>query len=1006
MIRQILTITIFSCVTFVATGQVSISQDLPNYFNESLYLHVISKNSPGLISLRKELENSDEIVISENIVDYPYRSNIHAKNLKNIKNKSTILTLIKRYITNKYYAEAQQLIALLQVSDLPIYQQDSYQFYKGYLYFIHKDFSQALKVFNTAGLSQKRYKYESLYYAAFCNMFSGEYEASLDKFSQLNSKGKYQDDLPYYSALMKYKMGDFKAVITILKNDLDHSNSTYIDAMRELLSRAYYKESKWDKLSDVLLSDNNCCKTPEQHYFVGLSLYKRGMENKALIHLSKSTKMKTEESQNALLAIGAIYAKKDAQLALTIFKEAVEMPYNTELRDQAILATAKVYEQIGEKNKALAMLDRLSTTSKSYETAQMIKYRLLYTMQNFEGALSVWTKIKGNNNDNDVYQELVFRIGLKAHESNDYKKSIHNLKEASSLNSDLQLSARATHLLARIYFDDANNNEGLNTALDRYDIINKMRKSRNVLLDSEIYYLRGYVAIDQQKYSEAISSFQTAKIALLKAYKIRNQPQHEQMYEDILLRKADCYLRMGLKNQAEEHYTLAFDHKVDQGDYALYQKGKIEDLQNEPYLQLATFELLEKEYPNSKYLADAWLKKGNVLVKLNKQKEAYDQFASLYQSTLSNDFQKIQALSYLGLLTYNQGDVETALSFYKKLLERPGVNSDQREEALVAIEEIYLKDLQNSDGYYSFLQKIKSAVHIDKESIEFNLAMDVLKTDKLRGIKRLQKYISDFPNSKNNITALKEIAKAYEATEQHYEAVTAYNKLIEFSPRNKEMGLVRIIHNLSMTDKHVNEYLNYNQKLLEGNFNQKRNDQIYANIAKAAIKTEQAIAYHKHITIALNGKILDTNQKDIIRLALVKEYLVEKKYAASKSHLLVLTQSSNNAIAAESMHLVAQRLMQIGKYKEAHNLAKKSVIKNSSDKAFIARVIFTQAEIYFFSGDLEAASSALQVLKEHRDLAPSFLQESDELTQKILQRRKEINEQNNPTISLQFGTHE
>ena len=1004
MIRYILLIFIFQALAFVASAQITHETESIDNFEESLFLHVVQDGIISNFSLYESYASDKEKEISENLTEYPYRSDLSEEALATLKNKKLILDLASRQIRNKDFSRAQSILLHASSSDFDGEEKETYQFLKGYISFVHKDFRNAQLVFDHENASKSKYKFKNLYYSAFCDMFSGEYEAAFNKYDKLKNQSIYQNDLPYYMALMKYQLGQYDAVIRLLSNELDHSRSIYKDEMKELLSRAYYKESKWEKLSDVLLSDKDCCETPEQHYFVGMSLYKKGDLAIAENHLLQATKMRSQESQNALLAIGAIKAKRDVQNAIPYLKEAALMSYNDDLKDQALYALGKAYKQNGQQSLALSALGRITTNSKINEDATNEKLKILYDQGDYKKALVL---IEESSNNPLLHQDILLRLGINSYESKDYAKAYKYLNQASLKDTDLMMSSRATHLLAKLAYAEKND-EKLASAINRYESINKSWQGGNVHTDSEIYYLKAYRDIENDKFSAAIASLNLAEESLKKAFRIKTQNHHESMYEDILLRKADCYFEMNLKREAAETYNLAYEHRVDHGDYALYQKGKIEDLNNEPYLQVSTYDLLEKNHPNSKYLVDSWIKRGEIMVELNKAKEAYDQFAKVYKSNISNNSQKYQALAKLGILTYNQGDVETALSFYEKVLEIEDLGNEQKEEAMLAIEEIYLNDLQDSESYYALIEgsNLNKASKINRDSIDFHLALESLHPEQDKGILALENYLNKYKSGSYREETLKELAKNYEINGNVDKAINTYTQLMDEAPRTKQMAQLRIIHNLGLTDTKVNEYVSTNILLLKENYSEKLNNMAYANLAKAATKVEDPTNYEKHISIALSRGLLSENEADVVRMALVKALLKGQRYEDSKKYLNALAASENDEIAAESIFLVARRLYQLGKFEEALAASNKALKRFSGSRTFVAEVILLQAEIYISQDELEAAKSAVETVLSQENLPVTLLRLGDNLLKQIKTSKKEKANIENTTLNLQYGTHE
>ena len=1002
MIRHIVAFLILLVIKGVGFTQVNTTNDPMDFFIEDLHLHVISDLAPYELSLFETHKIERQKTISESLVDYPYKSDIDLSSLKHIENQSIVLEIAKREINKRNFNEAQKLISSIDSKQLSDKKKTNYYFLKGYLKFVNKDFTGAQKIFDTAESIHGAYKYESIYYSAFCDLFSQEYHSAFESFSRLKSQSKYKTDLAYYMALTKYQTEEYNEVIAILKNNLKNTKSIYKDAMRELLSRAYYKESKWEQLSNILLNNEKCCETPQQHYFVGLSLYKRGKEQESIHHLNEATTLNTEEAQNALLALGSIYSKKDPQLSIPIFEEAASLSYNLDLKDQALLALVKTYSRLNRVDQLDGIVQRFRSTSPYYAEAVRVKYISQYKNGKYEDALITMTS-HPTLEDKELYQELLFRSGSRAFQANRNTKALDYLVECSQLGQK-DLAIKSLHLISKIYFANGEYDRFESSSSEFIELI-KNNAPQYAKQAAEIYYLDGIVKEGIKKYKKAIKSYEYSEEHIEIAFKNSGESELELLYEDVLLRKADSYFKLGNKKNALRAYDNAYEHSIQRGDYALYQRGKLEHLTNEPFLQLSTFETLEKEYPSSKYLIDAIIKKGLVLHELDKPKEAYDELTKVYKSPKATVAQKVETLLSLGLITYNEGDIQTSLSFYKKSLTQSHQNKVSQRRALMAIEEIYLNDLKDSDGYFTYVNSLPELKinRLNKDSIDFMIAMQDLNS-KESSEEKMVEYLANESKNENQVIGLLELAKNYEKKEQYSLAIESYTRLIKVSSSHRQLGLKRIIHNLSKTEKYP-EYIKFNKLLLQENYDDLSNQTAYANIAKASTKMNRMTPFAKYISIASKGNLLTEGEKERIHLQLAQEYLVEKNYEPLNVLLATVVKSKNQDIASEGILILAKRLMQNQKYDGAIQATHKALEKNNT-KDFVAKAILVQAECYLGKKDFIAAESALEIISEQKTLSPEILKRADELIQELKLRRKQKLESENTTLSLQYGSDE
>jgi len=1006
MIKYILILSALVAFNVHAQEQIHPVQNKGNYdlFDEKLFLHLVHD---GLIETQDLYQNwkaKNEVIISENLIEYSYKKPIKKENLTQINNPEIALDLVKRDIISKDYMNALTLINNIRVSDLSNDYRDDYQFLRAYLLFVHKDFEKARKIFDTAESLKGEFKYPSIYYSAFCDMFSGAYESSSQKFSRLNSQKKYRKELPYYQSILKYKQENFKEVIDILDREVAFTSSIHKASMKELLSRALYKESNWNKLSKVLLSDANCCQNMEQHYFVGLSLYKQGKTKECIPHLTAATKMNSEEAQNALLALGSIYINRNPDLSIPFYTKASQMSYNIALKEQALISLAYYYENENKPAEALHILRRIGEGSEYFSIALEAETRVLYAQKEYKKALNSILRInKLNTETGKLYHDLLVKNGNIALTNGEISKAIQYLTEASQLSLHPKSSQKAVHLLASIYFKQKDYGKTIALASQ----FEKM-KSSDFTISLQLEYMKAYAHLNKDEYKSSITAFNKSEQLIKAAFRVEALPIYESQYEDILLRLADCHLLLGQKNMAEQRYTQAYEQRVNHGDYALYQKGKLEDLQDEPFLQIDTYEKLEQEYPNSKYLVDSQLKKGNILLQLGKDKEAYDQFVKIYTSEIATQSHKFDALMRLGLINYNQGDVESALVYYKKLFEGHKLNSNQSKEALIVIEEIYLNNLKDAEGYYTFLENIGSQKIdlVDKDSITYFLAYSEIKNSKEVALNKLESYVKRYENGNYRIPALLEIGKIRESKSDHKGAIKAYKSLINISEKYTILSLERIIYNLGKLEDRYEEYILYNKKLLALNTSKDQNQKIYARIAKAAVLGGIVSDNQKAILLALEGQELSDNNKENIRLSLAKSFTTERYYSKAITHLKILAKSKNESISSEALFLVSERLYHMNKPDETLVVLNKLLQKENLNKNILAKSIIIQCLIYLDKDQLDLASAGIESILQQIGIKSDILKDADEVMKSIKKRKKEISAASNPTIELEYATNE
>ena len=313
-----------------------------------------------------------------------------------------------------------------------------------------------------------------------------------------------------------------------------------------------------------------------------------------------------------------------------------------------------------------------------------------------------------------AYQNLSYDYGLQLLESGDEKSALSHLKSAAETPGDKNLSNQA-YFWSGYLLDK----EGSYSESERF--IKNYLDSGDKKYGFHSNYLLAYQAIKAERFDESKTYLETS------ISDFRPSPDDRVLFNDAVTRLADLELVDNNYESALKYYDLAIRNEADEADYISYQKALIYGVNNRPYDKLTTLETLIKDYPESSYRDDAFFEIGESLVLLEKNNEAYKVFESITELYPQSEFAP-KSWMRRGLISYNQGDMETALVAYEKGLKTSENNEDQR-EALVAIEEIYLNELNNPDAYFSFLENEIGFKYEDitKDSIAFQTGYEAYK---------------------------------------------------------------------------------------------------------------------------------------------------------------------------------------------------------------------------------------------------------------------------------------
>jgi tetratricopeptide (TPR) repeat protein len=267
-------------------------------------------------------------------------------------------------------------------------------------------------------------------------------------------------------------------------------------------------------------------------------------------------------------------------------------------------------------------------------------------------------------------------------------------------------------------------------------------------------------------------NYETAR-NLFTRFLSRSARQHP-LYDDALLRRADCQYALKNYQEALEDYRSLKGSSVAQ-DYIYYQTGLIEQLQGHTLAAVNSFDELEK-YPASPYRDNALFQKAQTFFEDAQfdQAEAYfTQYIDEYPSeSLAPYAYNKRALGY-----FNNQDYERAKKDYLKVLE-DHIGHPAAKDAILGIQELQKQGVSvDFETYFATYQ----AAHPEDssvKSIRFEQAKNLYFAQKYgEAIVQFEEVLAD-SNSPFQEDALYYMADAYQRTAQYLQANKYYEQLL------------------------------------------------------------------------------------------------------------------------------------------------------------------------------------------------------------------------------------
>lgn len=682
------------------------------------------------------------------------------------------LSIGNKYFERKDYKKAKQFYSQIEYYYLDEVFDQSVNFKLGYIALLDKDFENSAKYFEKVTDRIGNYTKDGYYYLGVNQYYLDQVDAAVKSFEKVENEARYKDLIPYYLTQIYFKDERYDEVIAYCENKLRQPQLRNRSQINKMLGLSYLAKQDERKALEYLDSyaDDTPKLTENEFYQLGYLHYRLGDKNKAAEYLKQLAHQDSEVGQMANYLLGSISLNQDKkQEARSAFKQSSKLSYFADIQTESNFLYYKLAGDMGEDRTAINGLAAINSDDLHYKEAQQLLSELLVRSNDYETAIRTIENLEQKTPVLvTAYQSLCYDYGLQLMEDGDSKSALVLLKTAADTPGDKKITDQS--LFWSGYLLDETEPEESN----RY--INKYLESGDKDFLFQSHYLLAYQKLQLEKYDAAKDKLELAVLSY------KPQVHDKVVFNDAVTRLADLELVDNNYESALEYYELAIENEAEGADYISYQKALIYGVNNQPYEKLTTLEALIKSYPESEYTDDAYFEIGESFVALEKNNEAYKVFEAITDNFASSDYAP-KSWMRMGLISYNQGDMEAALVAYEKGLQKSDNNEDQR-EALLAIEEIYLNELNNPDAFFSFLENEIGFKYEDitKDSISFQVAYESFKAGEYEKAITL---FGDYKKKFNNGFFLDDAhyfeAESYVLIKQYGKGLKGYERVLQMT---------------------------------------------------------------------------------------------------------------------------------------------------------------------------------------------------------------------------------
>ncbi|MBD5356349.1 MAG: tetratricopeptide repeat protein [Bacteroides sp.] len=845
-------------------------------------------------------------------------------------------------------------------------------------------YDEALPLFEQLH-NNRKFKLAADYYIAYIDYVKGNYDRAYSEFEDVAER--MDDDNPeglapaYYMVQIEYARGEYENVINHGRSLMQKKPvEELLPEMERIVGVSFFKLNKYDVAESFL---SNYVNTPDISpaadaiYALGVIDYQNEKYESAQRRFASISDLDNDLAQSAYVYLGQLAVREgDNNAAAISFEKASKMRFDSKVTETALYNYLAARTRGGSTpfSSSIPLLtDFLNRFPNSKYAPQVEEYlaTAYFNEKDYAKALESINNISNPSSSvREAKQKILYELGMENMANNRPSAARKYLSEAVSINGDRMLRAQANLWLGDACYALGNFAEA-EKAYQEYLSADKRGENRTLAI-----YNLAYAQLMQDKYAKAADNFAAAMKADPKLPK--------RQYDDALIRLADAQYYKGDYRLALKNYTSAIENNAQDKDFATYRRAVMYGLDGDIKKKLAELSAMPTQFPDSKWLPNALLEKGQTYSGLGDTGKAVQAFEELRRSY------KQSAQARKGMLnlaiTYMQaqqsGKAEEA---YKEVISKWPTS----EEAALANDD--LRKFYAANGglneYAAFLRSVEDAPQIDADEMEA-LRFEGAETafaDNITATSLLEKYVETYPNGRFLARALLDIATGKNETGDNENALRYLDMLLERrsdSPQVPEALLMKA--ELLETGGAVNrkEILEtYKQLEMRGGTDYVAD--AYAGIMRNTDKESERM---KYAALVKNSGGLSADQLEEAEFYEASAMLKGSDAATAVSTLDRLAKNPKSLSGAKAAVMLGQHYFDAGNVTDAERVLTAFTDEGTPHEYWLARGFIALADVYHAK---KKDYLAVEYLKSLRDNYPGTELDIHDMISSRLEKWKE-----------------
>lgn len=942
---------VFNASQFEFAQQYFYNQHLANSQKEAaqFFDHVI-----GIILQKNHAEQGLEAFMKE----YPNSAFFAQANLP----------LADYYLTKKDFQKALETLQKVNQYQLSRDENTDYILKLGYTKFMTGDSKGAIAALeeayqngDTENLKEIAYMLGHLYYA------DGRNDKAFQYFDRIKDEEKFAKLVRPYYVQMYYNEKEYDLAISEGKALLNEDISVaYKAEVHKIIGESYFMKDDYAEayphLKTFLESKEN--PTESDLYEMGFVAAQLQKYDEAVSYYNRLINSNSALTQNAYYQLGNAYLQTNRkQEALSAFRSAYQMTYDTEVQQLAHEQYAKLSYEIGNPFEAAPKviqdyINNYPQNDKTKEMRKLLVKSYLYS-GNYRETLAAIDKLPNATQEtNKIDQEVSYLLGTEEFNKGNYNEAEFFFQRSLQFNINKEFNNRAKYWLAQTYYQKENYTQAISNFESLLDAAAFPEQQ-------QLNYDLGYAYFKNKNFEKAQQYFKT----------YLNNPKIE-FKNDAELRLADTFYA---NNQLDEAIAM-YDKAENTNDYTLFQKGIAQGFQNNISAKINTLKNLISKFPNSEYTDDALYEIGVAYATQADFSNSNDYFGKVIKNTADKDLlanaQIYRAQNYI-----DQNEDAKALSEFKSLGNQYR-NTSYAAKIVQASRPIFMKNGDIS-GYENFAQSIGVKINASEiDEINLSAAQQFYaKKDYASAIPLYEKYLSQNPTGEGLYQAQYELGESYFQTKNTTKALLILQDVASVQNDYQQDAQTRIAQ-IYLSQGNTNEAKRILENLANSNNANIRN---FANVELMKIYAEEKNfdQAEKYSDFVISNTKNSAAVLESARVIKARTLMDKGKNREAQSAYSALEKSSNTQVAAEALFAKAYYQNAAKNYKLSNETIFKLANNYASEQYWGAKSLVVMAKNYLGLKDKYQASYTVdQIIANYQDF-PDVVAEAKEVKKMI-----------------------